>query len=207
MITKLQETLSILNFYNGRIEGKLKFIKKNKDFNFNQCFEKEFKRNINPNENFEQNRIRITNIIKENCNDRLNQIHSYFSMNLIEMKSFYDEYKNFNVKCTDKISEKNRIEKIRSENASLMKKINWIKIERFRNEVLAHNMRENNKEKSLAIKTLIEFNSFFSKLDEFIIFCDIQNQIFRNIKLEFSNEINEANEAIKKQYLSIKKEK
>ncbi len=199
MMTKLQKTLSILEFYNGRIKAKLNFLKQNSEFKIGECIRFETFKILNLDIDINEK----VKICKEKCIDKFNHLHSYFTTNLIEINSFYDEYHDYFIELsTDDLSEKAKIAELRKLNKELLKKVDFVKIKRMRNNVLAHNLRDKKNNNRLSIDTLKEVNNWFNNLKEFINCCEIINQVFINISLEFKKEIIQAKQVIREVYNS-----
>lgn len=106
-MTKLQETLSILDFFFSRIQGKANFLKKFSGKTLEEIVYNEF--NKNANRSLDEKDI---NKISRVSADLLIQIHTYLCINIIDINSLYDEYTSyFNISCTDIEIEKIKINK------------------------------------------------------------------------------------------------
>lgn len=132
-MTKLEETLTILDFFGKRIKAKNDFLLRNKSFNIDICI----KENLLQRKSIDESSI--------DCKDKVVQIHTYFSMNIIDLASFIDEYdKRFDITVTDDKNIVERINNFKVKNKDLKRKVNWNKLKNIRNKVLAHNLRNKN---------------------------------------------------------------
>lgn len=87
-----------------------------------------------------------------------------------------------------------RIKNVKTKNKNIKKKLDWKKLERFRNQILAHNLRNN--ENRLSVKVLKEITQFLSNLKSGIEFSEVILEMFDNIKFEFETEITESQYAL-----------
>ncbi|WP_269241899.1 hypothetical protein [Flavobacterium limnophilum] len=195
-MTKLEETLTILDFYGKRIKGKNDFLLKNKSFDLGACIKENLSLGKSTNE---------TSII---CKDKIVQIHTYFSMNIIDLTSFIDEYDNkFDITVTENKIIAKRINNFKVENKNLKKKINWNKLKNIRNTVFAHNLRNKNNNYRLSINELFEANSMFNNLNDFTSMIICFNEFFDQFQNEFQDEIKIGYESFKSEYEKLKLEK
>lgn len=199
---KLNETLIILNHFAGVIEGRTNYCKRNINFNISDCatqgIQEKFKINQNPYATPE-----ILTEISRNCVDQKIILHSYISLNFIDMFSFNDEYtKYFNSANFDDNKLKTRILKVLKNNSIIRKKIDWELIRKFRNNVLARNLRDNQNNFKLSISTLKELSEFLNNLKASIEYCEVISEIYANIEIEFKTEILEFKSELIKKYRS-----
>jgi hypothetical protein len=195
-MTKLEETLTILDFYGKRIKGKNDFLIKNKSFNIDSYVKENLRLGKNPNE------------ISVICKDILLQIHTYFSINIIDLVSFKNEYDNYFIEdITDEKSTKEKIKNFKNVNKDLKKKVAWNKLENIRNKVLAHNLRDKNNSYKLSIEQLEEVNTMFNNLNEFTSKIESFNVFFEKFQKEFETEIKKGYESYKLDYTKLKSEK
>ena len=194
-MTKLEETLTILDFFGKRIKAKNDFLLRNKSFDINNCIK----------ENLLQSKsINETSI---DCKDKVIQIHTYFSMNIIDLASFIDEYDNrFDNTVTDDKNIVERINNFKVKNKDLKRKVNWNKLKNIRNKVLAHNLRNKNDNYRLSINELFEVNSMFNNLNDFTTMILIFDEFFEQFQNEFKKEIKNGYESFKSEYSKIKLE-
>ena len=194
-MNKLEETLTILDFFGKRIKAKNDFLLRNKSFDINNCIK----------ENLLQSKsINETSI---DCKDKVIQIHTYFSMNIIDLASFIDEYDNrFDNTVTDDKNIVERINNFKVKNKDLKRKVNWNKLKNIRNKVLAHNLRNKNDNYRLSINELFEVNSMFNNLNDFTTMILIFDEFFEQFQNEFKKEIKNGYESFKSEYSKIKLE-
>lgn len=177
-MSPLDETLTILDFYGKRIKGKNDFLIKHKSFDVNTYVANNIKLGLDINE------------ISFNCKEIVVQMHSYFSLNIIDLKSFNDEYNSFfNEKVTDNLILKNKISNFRQKNQKLYNQINWQNLNNIRNKVLAHNLRDKNNCNRLSLAQLKITNSMFNDLTYFTLICEIFQNFFKEFRETFENEI------------------
>ena len=190
-MTELDESLTILDFYGGRIKGKNNFLMSNISFDINTC--------IKENSLLGKN----TNEIGILCKDKIVQIHTYFSMNIIDLGSFIDEYdRKFISNVTDDATIAERITNFKTKNKDLKKKVNWNKLKNLRNTVFAHNLR-NKRSSRLSINELFEANSMFNNLNEFTSMILSFDEFFEKFQNEFKEEIKNGNESFKLEYTKL----
>lgn len=198
-MNNLQETLVILNHFEGRINGRTNYCKRNVDFNLADCVKTKldefYGENLEPNE-----KIELTNgSFAREYADKLIIIHSYLCLNIIDIFSFNDEYlKFFTEKITEDQNIASRIRKVREKNKEIRKKINWADLKNYRNIGLAHNLRhkDENKEYRLSIKTMANISDFMKDLKKPIEYSETITLMFENIRNEFADELKEAYELL-----------
>ena len=102
-MNKLQETLVILNHFEGRIKGRINYCQRNIDFNPSDFIKSKLSELYNKNlEPSEKNKILNEGSIARECADKQIIIHSYLCLNIIDIFSFNDEYlKLFTEKVSD----------------------------------------------------------------------------------------------------------
>lgn len=195
-MTKLEETLTILDFFGKRIIAKNDFLLRNKSFDVNTCIEENIKQCKNTNE------------ICFECKEKMVQIHTYFSMSIIDLASFIDEYDTkFDITVTDDKNIVERINNFKVNNKDLKRKVNWNKLKNIRNKVLAHNLRNKNDNYRLSINELFEVNSMFNNLNDFTTMMLSFNAFFHQFQNEFDIEIKKGYESFKSEYSKLKLEK
>ena len=133
--------------------------------------------------------------ISRECVDLKITLHSYLCLNIIDIFSFNDEYNKYFVenKFQDD-SIKSRIKSVKTINKNIRKKLDWNKLERFRNQILAHNLRDD--QKRLSVKVLKELTEFLLNLKSGIEFSEVVLEMFDNIRFEFEKEITESQYAL-----------
>ena len=194
-MNKLEESLTILDFFGKRIIGKNNFLIDKHPFDINKCIKENLSRGKSVNE---------TSII---CKDIILQIHTYFSMNIIDLNSFNDEYTSFfNNGITDNLEIKNRIKTFRTKNKTIYNSIDWKQIKELRHKVFAHNLRDNRNNNKLSLKHLEEANTLFNNIEEFINMLKPFNIFFNNFQNEFNKEIIKGYESFKHEYKKLKNE-
>jgi hypothetical protein len=189
----LHETLLILNHFHGVIYSRTNYCERNKDFNLSKCVTDKICKKVN--EGYKINEITepFTTEISRDCADQKIIIHSYICLNIIDMFSFNDEYvKFFNAKNFEDENLKKRILTVLEKNSSLKKKIDWEQLKRFRNNVMAHNLRDDKNNKKLSINTFKELSSLLTNLQSSIEYSNVVLEMFKNIKSEFELEISKA---------------
>lgn len=195
---KLHETLLILNHFNGVINGRTNYCKRNVNFNSEKCISDKMneKKSELTELNEKSNNI-LAKILRE-CADCKVTIHSYICLNIIDMFSFNDEYiKFFNPKnFVDEIIKK-RILTILEINSKIKKKIDWQQLQRFRNNVLAHNLRDDKNNQKLSLNTFKELSQKISSTKLSIEYFDVVLEMFKNIETEFQFELIQAKEELK----------
>lgn len=195
-MTKLEETLTILDFFGKRIKAKNDFLLRNKSFNIDICI----KENLLQRKSIDESSI--------DCKDKVVQIHTYFSMNIIDLASFIDEYdKRFDITVTDDKNIVERINNFKVKNKDLKRKVNWNKLKNIRNKVLAHNLRNKNDNYRLSINELFEINSMINNLNDFTNMILSFDEFFEQFQNEFKEEIKNSYESFKSEYSKLKLEK
>ena len=187
----IEETLSILLHYDNVISGRTNFCKRNIDFNVKEYVAKRLaeRKDYNPNIYIKDDPF-LANISRE-CADLKITLHSYLCLNIIDIFSFNDEYNKYFIE--NRFQDENiklRIKNVKEKNKVVRKKLDWKKLERFRNQILAHNLRD--KENRLSVKVLKEISEFLSNLKIGIEFSEVVLEMFDNIKFEFEKEITES---------------
>lgn len=196
-MTQLQETLNILLHYDNVISGRTNYCRRHADFISSNCVEKKLKEKIK--NGFVNKPIAndpVFNEISRECADIRIALHSYLCLNIIDIFSFDDEYNKFFVENKfDDSTLKTRINNVKTKNKEIRKKLDWKQLKRFRNQVLAHNLRD--EKNRFSIKTLKEITNLLSNFEVAIAYSEIVLRLFDNIRAEFETEINEAQKALK----------
>lgn len=195
-MNKLEETLCILLHYYDTINGRTNFCKRNIDFNISDYISKRLLENKDYNSNiFTKDDPFLAKISRE-CADLKVTLHSYLCLNIIDIFSFNDEYNKYFIENLFEDEEtKLRIKRVKEKNKLVRRKLDWKKLERFRNQILAHNLRDNNN--NLSINVLKEITEFLLNLKAGVEFSEIILEIFDNIRNEFEKEITESKYALK----------
>lgn len=202
-MNKLQESLLILNHFDGLINGRTEFCKRHIGFTIEQCVKSKLINSMY--ENDVGKALKATEIARE-CADKRIIIHSYLCLNIIDMFSFDDEFiKYFNEKLTDDENIAIRIRKVRAENKLIRNKIDWQELKRFRNIALAHNLRDKKNEYRLSLITFIHLNNLIRDFEKAIQYCETVTKLFRNVKKEFKAELKDAKLELEKDIEIIKK--
>jgi|GWRWMinimDraft_12_1066020.scaffolds.fasta_scaffold00762_8 hypothetical protein len=194
-MNELQETLNILLHYDNIISGRTNFCKRNIDFNISDFIQNKLSKIENYNPNIYIKNDPILAKISRECADLKITLHSYLCLNIIDIFSFNDEYNKYFVE--NRFNDENiklRIRNVKTKNKNIRKKLDWKKLERFRNQILAHNLRDN--ENRLSVKVLKEITQFLSNLKSGIEFSEVILEMFDNIKFEFEKEITESQYAL-----------
>lgn len=197
-MTRLQETLLILHHFDSLISGRTDFCRRNIDFNISDCVTQKLleqvKIGVLPSE---LNSESISLVISRECADVKVILHSYISLNIIDMFSFNDEYNDFfNQERFDEIDLKQRVKKVKDKNKVIRKSFNWDLLSKIRNNVLAHNMRDNKNGKVLSLETLKELYNITSNIKHAIEYSEVTMKLFDNIKEEFEVELTEAQKVL-----------
>lgn len=200
MMEKLHETLLILDHFEGVIAGRKNYCKRNIGFNLSDCVSKELNEKMKVNHDI--NSIsKISNEISRKCTDRKIILNSYISLNFIDMFSFNDEYtKFFNTTNFEDENIQKRILNVLKNNSEIKKKIDWEQLRKFRNNVLAHNLRDKQNYYKLSINTLKELSGFLNNLKASIEYCEVISEMFVNIENEFKNELIDAKKELERKY-------
>jgi len=190
-MNELQETLNILLHYDNTISGRTNFCKRNIDFTIENYIAKRLseQKDYNPNIYIKDDPF-LASVSRE-CADLKITLHSYLCLNIIDIFSFNDEYNKYFVE--NRFQDDNiklRIKNVKEKNKIVRKKLDWKKLERFRNQILAHNLRDN--EKRLSIIVLKEISEFLSNLKSGVEFSEVILEMFDNIRFEFEKEITES---------------
>jgi hypothetical protein len=197
-MTRLQETLLILHHFDSLISGRTDFCRRNIDFNISDCVTQKLlervKAGVLPSE---LNSESISSVISRECADVKVILHSYISLNIIDMFSFNDEYNDFfNQERFDDIDLKQRVKKVKDKNKVIRKSFNWDLLSKIRNNVLAHNMRDKKNGKVLSLETLKELYNISSNIKYAIEYSEVTMKLFDNIKEEFEVELTEAQKVL-----------
>ena len=114
------------------------------------------------------------------------------------MFSFNDEYLNyFNVANVEDEAIKMRIFKVLQKNTEIKKRIDWEQLKRFRNNILAHNLRDKKNDNKLSVKTFKELSGLTNNMEFSIKYFEVVLNMFKNIQDEFQFEIVEAYNKLK----------
>lgn len=189
---KLSESLIILEHFNDIIKSRNEFCKRFKNFDTFNCVG-EIMNHFLINGYVKNVKILqeepYLSLISTQCSDIRINIHNNFCFNIIDMFSFNEEYNNFfSENLTKNVSLKNRISRIKTLNKSVINKVNWEQLKKFRNTILAHNLRDKKNSNSLAINNLIELNELVFDFSKCIEYCEIIDTVFLEIKKEFKEE-------------------
>ena len=190
-MTALDETLLILDHFNSLISGRTEYCRRNIDFNFKDCVHQKSLEAKNTN-------ATIGKEIARECADKFIILHSYTCLNIIDMFSFNDEYnKFFSIGNINDVILKNRINNVKAKNKEIKKAIDWKKIGTYRNNVLAHNLRDNKNYNRLSIDVLKDLKKeLLLNLNKSIEYSEVVLKLFENINLEFENELINAKKKI-----------
>lgn len=205
-MNKLQESLLILNHFDGLINGRTEFCKRHIGFTVEQCITSKLINSIYGGgiDNPLKNSLNHDKIARE-CADTRIIIHTYLCLNIIDMFSFDDEYiKCFNEKLSENENLSERIRKFRADNRSLRNKIDWGELKIFRNIVLAHNLRDKKNDNRLSLVTFVHLNNLIKDFEKAIQYCETVTKIFANIKKEFKFEITDAQLSLKNEIETLK---
>ena len=193
---KISETLVILDHIGRIIKSRADYCKRHIPFDTLEAVGSKMNEYIE--RGFEPKDLRteeIANKISRECADIRIALHNYTRLNIIDMFSFNDEYnKFFNEKHIEDPELQIRILKVKRKNKNIRKKLNWDQLKRFRNVVMAHNLRDKHDSNKLSINILKEINELMMNHQKGVEYADVVINIFENIKLEFENEINLANQ-------------
>ena len=192
---KISESLLILDHIGRIIKSRTDYCKRHIPFNIleeiGKRMDEYIKLGYNPKDLGEGE---IAHKISRECSDIKITLHNYTRLNIIDMYSFNDEYNNFFIEInTINLNLKARIRKVRKKNKPLRNKLDWNQLIRFRNVVMAHNLRDKKESNRLSIKILKEINELMLDNEKGAKYADIVIEMFENIKLEFQTEIKEAN--------------
>lgn len=200
IFNELDSTLLVLNHLNETIKSRTNFIIRNEQFDYNECIRQKITEKIDL-------KIEISDLpsdpiltqIARECVDLKLILHNYSRLNIIDMFSFNEEYcKFFSVEKFNDENIKSRIEKVKKVNKAVRKKIDWTLLEKFRNNILAHNLRDDKDNYKIALKTFSEIDIYLDKTSFAIEYSEVVLQIYHNVFLEFELEIELAKENLRK---------
>ena len=200
IFNELDSTLLVLTHLNETIKSRTNFCKRNVQFSYNECIRQKITEKIDLKiEISDSPSDPILAQIARECVDLKLIQHNYNRLNIIDMFSFNDEYCNFFSveKFNDEITKK-RIEKVKEINKTVRKKINWTQLQKFRNNILAHNLRDKKDNYKIALKTFSEIDIYLDKTSLAIEYSEVVLQIYQNIFQEFEVEIELAKENLKR---------
>ena len=197
-MNRLHESLLILNHFYNVINERNKYCKRYIGFTVESCVSSKLINSMYEGkiENPLKNQINHEIIARE-CADTKIMIHNYLCLNIIDMFSFNDEYINyFNEKLTDDEKIKKRIRLLRKENKLIRNNIDWKQLKRFRNIILAHNLRDKKNNNKLSLLTFVHLNNLIGDFENAIQYCEIIIEMFEKIEKEFKVEIENAQKSL-----------
>lgn len=199
MIDQLDSTLLILDHFNSGIKSRTDYLNRNLNFSIPDCIKSKMfdklKLGIELKPNDEDENLKQ---ISRECTDLRLFLHAYICLNIIDMFSFDDEYNKFfsqnNFK--DEVIT-NRILKVKNINKIVRNRIDWNQLKKFRNNALAHNLRDKNNENNIAISTLKDLGLYLNNIEKSAKYSEIVIEMYKNVWDEFSNEIQNAKNNLK----------
>lgn len=139
---------------------------------------------------FDHNNNELHQFISEQAIELVYLIYESIGKGIIDMYSFYDEYNNFfRPNITNNPLYSDKIVKIKKLNKTLIKSVDWNIIRESRNQVLAHNIRDKNKNNEIAINSIKGYMEFSNSIYDCAKKFKVIIGIFDLIKQEFENDL------------------
>lgn len=190
-MTKLSETLIILNFLGLKIESLFNHFL---NYGFTDIktgikrdlWRKLFSLGIDENT---LNSEKYKSFINEESSLIFSLFHENFSKGIIDLYSFKQEYDNFFQAKFDDDTINNRIVNFRKKNSKTINQIDWSEIKDLRNTVLAHNLRNKKENNSIANANIVKFAKLSLDYNKGLLYFTLMNMLYQDFKEEFAIEL------------------
>ena len=194
-MTKLSQTITILHFIGRSIEEiGLTLI----NFGFDNLYkgiEKERIKRINE-LGIDKDLIdseKMQNFIESDVKLISSLVYDSISKGIIDLNSFKDEYDNcFTVKKEENKILADKIIKFKKENKDFIDNVDWVKVNKLRNSILAHNLRDAKKNNDYAVDTLKMYFTLILDHKKCIEYFSLIGIVYNNLKNDFQLEYKNA---------------
>lgn len=194
-MTKISESLIVLNFIGLKFESLYKILTDNGMTDFNTGIRRNIYRklyNLGIDEET-LNSEKYKRFIENESSEMFTLIHENISKGIIDLYSFKQEYDGyFNSKFTENESLKIKILKFKEENKSIIDQLDWSEIKDLRNTILAHNLRDKKINNSFAHSNMTKFVKLSLDYKKCLLYFTLMWKVYLNFKNDFNIELKNA---------------
>ncbi len=194
-MTKISESLIVLNFIGLKFESLFKILTDNGMTDFDTGIRQNIYRklyNLGIDEET-LNSEKYKTFIENESSEIFALIHENISKGIIDLYSFKQEYDGFfNCKYEDDELLNFKIRKFKEKNKKIIYELDWIEIKDLRNTILAHNLRDKKKNNSIAQNNIKKFVKLSLDYKKCLLYFTQMCIVYENLKTEFNVELKNA---------------